>query len=82
MRNLLLAVGTDQINTAGCGEPLAVSSVYSHPEDGGAGEEVVGESAAVVAVHLNLLENEVCIGELRRVVDDKRPLICANPNLP
>ena len=80
MVNGLLPVGRNQEHTIIlCAHPLPVGTIYGHTRNGQATEQIVGQAAAVVAVHLNLGEMEIVAEDCFRIVYHKETQCCSEP---
>ena len=62
-------------------EPFSSTCVNGDGGDGDAAEQIVGQSAAVVARHLYLFEGEAAGGEVVGFGDDERTLVGTNPDV-
>ena len=60
----LLSVSADEVESVVvCAYPFAVGTIHSDAADAESAEQIVGESASVIAVYLDLFEAEVVVEE-------------------
>ena len=75
-----LSVGTNEVGSvAQSANPFSVGSIGGDATNGDIVEQIVGQSAAIVSVYLNLCELEVRIEDLRNIFDDKEAGGCSYP---
>ena len=76
----LLSVGTDEVGSVALSSnPFTVGCVDGDAANRDIVEQIVGKSAAIVAVYLNLCELEVGVEDLRDILDDKEAGRCTYP---